>query len=213
MASKKEDPDATLPGRSFGHIELEIGPDVNIGPRAFHGIRSEDVTHASERTRAAVGDPRVAAMRELYAEGDANGALFIALSIAPTASAGLESPAAYEGWIPTYPKTPVPPDDDRTLLHRPAEAPPRARSWGGAPRRLVPRVLRSNDEIAAMPIDHRGGFLLAHVDGIQTIDEILDVCAMSEDEAFQLLEQLAAMGAITLESGEPTPAPGSRRPR
>ena len=66
-----------------------------------------------------------------------------------------------------------------------------------------------------MPIDHRGGFLLAHADGVQTLDEIFDVCAMPEDEAAQLIEQLVTMGAIAIEP-EPdahTQAPGSRRIR
>ena len=211
MGVKKDDPDSTLPGKSFGHVELEIGPDVSVVARPFHGARSEDATHASERTRAAVGDPRVAAMRELYAEGDANGALFIALSIAPGACAELEDAASDDGWVRAIPNAPVTADDDRTL--RPGPAAPQVPAWRRSPRRFVPRVLRSNDEIASMPIDHRGGFLLAHVDGVQSVDELLDVCAMPEDEALRLIEQLVAIGAIALVPGEYTPTPVSRRLR
>ena len=86
-------------------------------------------------------------------------------------------------------------------------------AWRCSPQRFVPRVLRSNHEIASMPIDHRGGFLLAHVDGVHTVDELLDVCAMPEDEAVRLIEQLVAIGAIALVPGEYTPTPISRRVR
>lgn len=212
MGVKRDDPDTTLPGRTFGHVELDLGLDATVVPRPVHSGRSEDVTQASERTRAAVGDPRVAAMRELYAEGDANGALFIALSIAPEACAELEDAAGHDGWANTSPTGgPMVPGDDRTVRREAAAA--RAHSSSRFLRRFVPRVLGSKDEIAMMPIDHRGGFLLAHVDGVQTVEEILDVCAMPEDEAVDLLEQLVAMGAIALDPGEPTPAPGSRRAR
>lgn len=207
MGVKRHDTDATLPGARFGHVELELAPEATTGVRPFFGARSEDVTQASERTRAAVGDPRVAAMRELYAEGDANGALFIALSIAPEACAELEDAAGHDGWINLAPPAPMMARDERTVRREVGSA------GSCVPRRFVPRVLRSSHEIATMPIDHRGGFLLAHVDGVQTVDEILDVCAMPEDEAVHLLEQLVVMGAIALDPADPTPAPGSRRAR
>ena len=211
MGQKKDDPDSTLPGKSFGHVELEIGSDMSIGGRPFHGARAEDATQVSERTRAAVGDPRVAAMRELYAEGDANGALFIALSIAPSACAELEDAASHDGWGQARTDASLTGDDD--LTRRPGAAASHVPAWRRSPRRFVPRVLRSNDEIASMPIDHRGGFLLAHVDGVQTVDELLDVCAMPEDEAVRLIEQLVAIGAIALVPNEYTPTPISRRLR
>jgi len=207
---KRDDPDTTLPGRTFGHVELDLGLDATVVPRPVHSGRSEDVTQASERTRAAVGDPRVAAMRELYAEGDASGALFIALSIAPNAVAELAE--GYERDLRRSPRQPALPEDDDTLLREPGAHVP---AWRRSPRRFVPHVLKSREEIAAMPIDHRGGFLLAHADGVQTVDEIFDVCAMPEEEAVQLIEELIALGAIALEPelGTDTPAPGSRRAR
>jgi len=54
-------------------------------------------------------------------------------------------------------------------------------------------------EIAKLPIDHRAGFLLAHVDGMQTLEEILDVCAMPATEALALIAKLEKMGVIELE--------------
>ena len=63
-------------------------------------------------------------------------------------------------------------------------------------RQSVARIVRSAGEVSKLPLDHRAGFLLAHVDGIQTLDEILDVCAMPATEALELLAQLTDMGVI-----------------
>jgi hypothetical protein len=62
----------------------------------------------------------------------------------------------------------------------------------------VPRVLLSRAEIAQLPIDPRSAFVLCHIDGSQTLEEILDVCAMPESDALQLLERLQTMGVITI---------------
>ncbi|MBX3207741.1 MAG: hypothetical protein KF764_22010 [Labilithrix sp.] len=228
----KKDPDSTLPGR-FGHVELELGPDAGqavVPP--VRGARSEDVTQASDRTRAAVGDPRVAAMRELYAEGDASGALFIALSIAPRVGAAPSEPPPASGITRTPARvaragTRVPGDAAGT----PREVAPSPRGAAGfaeertvartASQELatlasdhdVPWIRKSADDVAALPIDHRGGFLLAHIDGVQTMTEILDVCAMPEDEAVFLIRQLVAMGVVGFRPREEPPPLSSRRAR
>lgn len=77
---------------------------------------------------------------------------------------------------------------------------PYGRTLSSRELQSVPRVLKSVAEISRLKIDHRTGFLLAHVDGVQTLEEILDVCAMPPAEALSLIFGLAAMGAIELES-------------
>jgi hypothetical protein len=62
----------------------------------------------------------------------------------------------------------------------------------------VPRVLLSRAEIADLPIDPRSAFVLCHIDGSQTLEEILDVCAMPEADALELLERLRTMGVIAI---------------
>ncbi|MDF2696984.1 MAG: hypothetical protein K0S65_5367 [Labilithrix sp.] len=201
MGEKKKDPDSTLPGRSFGHVDLEFGEPSPSSPGPVRR-RSEEATQGCEHTRAAVGDPRVAAMRELYAEGDANGALFIALSIAPEAAPDAPLPDQ------TLVKVHV---DDRTITHDSSKQLAVFTSDRG-----IPLVRKSPEEIAALPIDHRGGFLLAHIDGIHTMEEILDVCAMPEAEAVFLIRQLVAMGVVEFrarEDREDTPPSSSRRGR
>jgi hypothetical protein len=167
-------------------------------------------------------DGRVAAMRDLYARGDADGALALAAtlgqSIAPPA--GNDYPDAsvvvefgeqsvdlldpFGGLIPL--------DDDlasSSTVVPPANAaptaPPAAGMAGAAAqltlteRQSIPRVLKSMIEVQKLKIDHRAGFLLAHVDGMQTLEEILDICAMPSAEALALISSLKEMGVIEFE--------------
>jgi hypothetical protein len=47
-------------------------------------------------------------------------------------------------------------------------------------------------------LDPRAGFLLAHIDGIYSMEEIPDRCAMPEAEALATLERLCALGVLAL---------------
>ena len=66
-------------------------------------------------------------------------------------------------------------------------------------RQSIPRVTKSPAEMAHLPIDPRGGFLLAQVDGMQTLEEILDVCAMPAAEALEVIEHLKGLGVLEFE--------------
>ena len=74
-----------------------------------------------------------------------------------------------------------------------------ARQLSLTERHSIPVLLTSAGELSTLPLDHRAGFLLAHVDGIQTLEEILDVCAMPTAEALELIERLKRMGVIDFE--------------
>ncbi len=65
-------------------------------------------------------------------------------------------------------------------------------------RRVVPKVLKSKAEIAAAPIDHRAGFLLAHVDGVTTVAGLVDICGMPEDQVNGILDRLCRLGIVAL---------------
>jgi hypothetical protein len=62
----------------------------------------------------------------------------------------------------------------------------------------VPRVLVSASELLRLPLDHRVGFILSLVDGLLTVEMILDACAMRPDEAFAILSRLAVDNIIAL---------------
>ncbi len=186
----------------------------------------------------ATRDDRVAAMRELYAKGDAAGALLLASETEETPQAPPRESFDYpdasvvvtfgpEEEITDSAGLLIPIDVDDVLVERertlavnvsaraaardmleasrpapstpPAAPPPAVAALTLTERQSIPRVLKSMAEVAKLPIDHRAGFLLSHFDGIQTLEEILDVCAMPTDEALALITSLKEMGVIALE--------------
>jgi hypothetical protein len=208
---------------------LSVGELDAYGPAA-PASRSGNASASSSGSGVAHRDDKVAAMRELYARGDADGALALAAtlgqSLAPPPgpdhpdasvmvefgeqSIDLDDP--YGGLIllddelaaaPT-----VPPAAYVPSVAPAAHAPPVAYVPSVAPaaplltlteRHSIPRVLKSTAEVSKLKIDHRAGFLLAHFDGMQTLEEILDICAMPPVEALGLISKLRAMGVIELE--------------
>lgn len=68
----------------------------------------------------------------------------------------------------------------------------------GAAGRQVPKIVRTKKEIAEAPIDHRAGFLLAHIDGVTSVQGLVDVAAMPENEVHEILERLRRLGIVVL---------------
>jgi hypothetical protein len=60
------------------------------------------------------------------------------------------------------------------------------------------RGLMSEEQIRALPLDHRAGFILSMVGLVQTVDELLDISGMPRGEAMHLLCDLVDLGAIDL---------------
>ncbi len=187
---------------------------------------SSSSSSSASDSAVASRDGRVAAMRELYAKGDAAGALALAENISdsmrpgpvlgdhPDASimvefgdeSSVDLSDPFGGLIPLDALDAL--DEERGVVGsiEPFDPPdPPDPPCAAAPhlslteRHSIPRSIKSMAEIAKLPIDHRAGFLLAHVDGMQTLEEILDVCAMPAAEALALIENLEEMGVIEFE--------------
>lgn len=180
---------------------------------------------APSESGVASRDGRVAAMRELYAKGDAAGALALASTIGrslvpgpltdhPDASIVIEFAGEQSVDLDDPFGGLIPIDDElaamRTVVPPKAPAPTVIPPQGSAPpcaapqlslteRHSIPTILKSAGDVSKLPIDHRAGFLLAHVDGVQTLEEILDVCAMPASEALELIAKLKEMGVIEFE--------------
>jgi hypothetical protein len=123
---------------------------------------------------------RVEAMRELYAQGDAEAALAIASKLAD----------GVDGSVP---------GGDRRHQERTAIAPsPTSRRLAAFTSQKVPRLIIAPQEIPSLPIDPRAAFIVGHVDGIQSMGDILDICAMPESEALELFDRLQALGVIEI---------------
>ncbi|HKU40722.1 MAG TPA: hypothetical protein VJR89_21325 [Polyangiales bacterium] len=56
-----------------------------------------------------------------------------------------------------------------------------------------------NSQLRWLGLDHRSGFLLSRVDGVSTVEEVLDICGMPRLEALKTLADLLERGAIRLD--------------
>ena len=68
----------------------------------------------------------------------------------------------------------------------------------GVASRSVPKLLKSKAELAAAPIDHRAGFLLAHIDGVTSVAGLVDITGMAEEEVDQILDRLRRLGIVAV---------------
>ena len=64
----------------------------------------------------------------------------------------------------------------------------------------VPVPALSETQLRWLGLDHRSGFLLSRVDGLATIEDVLDVCGMPRLEALKTLVDLIERGAIRVEA-------------
>jgi hypothetical protein len=65
-------------------------------------------------------------------------------------------------------------------------------------QQAVPIPALGDAELRWLGLDHRAGFLLSRVDGVATVEEVLDVCGMPRLEALKTLVSLMERGAIRL---------------
>lgn len=138
----------------------------------------------------ALSDPRIDAMRELYASGDADAALFIA--------------SAVQAHVRET--NPPPPSDDSIDVDMDDDDRDERTAISGSgvqvanAMRGCPRMLMSLSEVAALPLDPRAGFLMMHFDGMSTIEDIVDACAMPKADTLTILRQLLALKVIALDA-------------
>lgn len=159
---------------------------------------SERVTSTDEPAREAPPKPPA------HAEGTERHVSFSGI-------AAVEAPrraATYE--TPTSP--PAPDEAGETLAHRqerPTARPPTMTAYAKSGLRppsltltrprAVPRVLRALDSLLALPLDNRMAFVLSHVDGRRTVEDVIDACGLPEHEVRELLLVLVAHDVVSLE--------------
>ena len=56
----------------------------------------------------------------------------------------------------------------------------------------------SDRELVALPLDHRAGFVLSHIDGTTDLRTLIDLCGMSHEELVAVVDRLLALRAIRL---------------
>lgn len=124
-----------------------------------------------------VEDPEVVAMKDRYATGDFSGALVVAEGI-------LENQ-------PTH-------DEALRCQERCTEVLSQMYLARLGSLTQVVQVALSGDQIRWLSLDHRAGFLLSLVDGISSIEELLDISSMPRLEALRILYGLLDQRVIAL---------------
>jgi hypothetical protein len=66
------------------------------------------------------------------------------------------------------------------------------------PRHAIPWLIVTFDDLRAMPLDPRDGFILSLVDGRSSIEMIIDLATLPEAETLTVLMRLLKVGAIEL---------------
>ena len=79
-----------------------------------------------------------------------------------------------------------------------AEPPPSGVVSGVVSLDAVPWLHIPYDELLAMPLDARQGFLLSLVDGRCTVEMITDMSGLPRDEVVTMLQELVTMRVLTL---------------
>lgn len=62
----------------------------------------------------------------------------------------------------------------------------------------VPRLAMQRSALTGLTLDHRAGFLLSCVDGVSTLEEIIDVSAMPRLDAVRMIYELVQEGVIEM---------------
>lgn len=66
------------------------------------------------------------------------------------------------------------------------------------PRDAVPWVIVPFTRLRELALDHRAGFVLSLVDGRTSVEAIVDMAGMKEQEALAILERLLEDGVLEL---------------
>jgi hypothetical protein len=68
----------------------------------------------------------------------------------------------------------------------------------------VPWLVISYADLQRLPLDTRAGFVISLIDGTCTVQMMLDISHMPEDETLDILRELVRLGAIELREPKPS---------
>jgi len=192
----------TIPGAPALVLEEETTAIATASPalleRMRHPPSSKELTARVATGAVAEEDPRIGAMRDLYASGDADAALFIATAVQATSNRPPPMRGADDGEVEVSVGSERSIELDFTLdeaYERTAGGGPQSSRSGLAG---IPKLLVGTAELSKMPLEPRAAFLVMHVDGTTSVGEILEICGMSKAEATTLFRQLLALGVIAV---------------
>lgn len=150
-------------------------PVITIGTTSLDG-ESGLPEEAEEAEAEKESDPR-SEMRERFALGDYSGALAMAESLLEENATDAEAREYAESC--------------QAVLYEMYAA-------KIGPLTRVPVVEVARDQLRWLSIDHRAGFMLSLVDGVSSLEMILDVSGMPSQEALRILHELVEQRIISL---------------
>jgi hypothetical protein len=92
--------------------------------------------------------------------------------------------------------TPPPGRTPGPVTERRRKQPGLRRPPADLPLEGVPCVIRTLAELRSFPLESRDAFVLSLVDGNTTVETILDLAGLPEDETFDILGKLVDLGAL-----------------
>jgi hypothetical protein len=150
-----------------------------VGPPSrpvSYGLNAENMSLAPPTTRSENDALRVR-MKDLYATGDFSGALEIAEALLSTDAGDLEAQRFSTSC--------------RDVLTQMLQ------SRIGQFDQIV-QVALSPEELRWLTLDHRAGFLLSLVDGVLSVEELLDIAGMTKLESLRIFVHLLEQKVIRL---------------
>ena len=157
-------------------LDLGFG-DESPASEALDLVGRHEPAHVGPAEPSRRGDP-LAELRERYALGDFSGALTIAEAILEDEPDNADAQRYAESC--------------RVVLKQMYAARLGALSQ-------VPIVAIPAEQLRWLTLDHRSGFLLSHVDGVSTLEEILDISGMNHLEAMRIIYELLQQKVIALQ--------------
>lgn len=175
LASRETMPDMpeSLPGN----------PDSGLGALGFVDAIARATSIPPERTSLTESEPpvhdrlSVASLTELYALSDFSGALELAERRLEANPNDIEAQRYVQ-------------DCRRVLVKMQL-------SRLGSLQQVVELAVDSN-ELQWLTIDHRAGFLISLIDGLSTLEDLLDICGMPRLQALQIFADLAEQKVVRL---------------
>jgi hypothetical protein len=63
----------------------------------------------------------------------------------------------------------------------------------------IPLAVKLPAPTDSPPVDHRTGFLLSLVDGLSTLESVVDACGMPKSDALRILDELVQRGIVAFD--------------
>lgn len=157
--------------------EDDVGMEDDVGTEDEHGALTVRRPITLEPGSSEAPKPRDEEMKDRVSLGDYSGALEIAEAILADVPGDAEAHACAESC--------------RTVLRQ-------MYATRIGPLDHVPTVAVPRDQLRWLSIDHKAGFVLSLVDGVSSLEMILDVSGMPELDALRILSELVQQRIISL---------------